>query len=174
MAQFKPSNAEGFFLPTTDLYDSQFVENVDINSPEFRDYLVWLQQSINTHALYINNKTNGIYETEELTSGGMFFSTNKGQSSTIYRQEYRTVVDFGALPDTGIQGVGHNIVGIDNTFTFTAIYGAASDPVALNYIPLSNPDIEIDVTINDVIIETTADLSNYTRCFVILEYIKSL
>lgn len=174
-----PDNVNpGLFIPTTPTFDVD-----DLKSPEqMKELIVRLSQSINTISMALNLKDSGYYVEEEFVNGQSYFpnpalGSNTPQQPTV-RQVFRKVIDFGALPNTATKTVAHNI-DIDSTFTFTRIYGTATDPVGLQYrpIPFSSTivianNIELSVTATNVLITTGINRSAFTRCFVVLEYIK--
>ena len=88
------------------------------------------------------------------------------------------VINFGALPNAGTKSVPHNIP-INGSYTFTRIYGAASDTTGLNYIPLpyASPtaanNIELNLDATNVNIITGSNRSNFNITYVIVEYITS-
>lgn len=179
MAQPNPSI--GSFLPTTDVYDVESIYTLDINSEEFKLFLVRLRQSINNVALVVNNCETGYFPLFEIMNGQIFFPNPSLNSTTsqlpVYRQVFRTTINFGALPNTGTTSVAHGI-DFTNTYSITHIYGAATDPVGLTYIPLpyTSPtaanNIELYADGTNVNIITGSNRSNYTTTYVILEYIK--
>jgi hypothetical protein len=83
---------------------------------------------------------------------------------------------MGALKNTGTTTAAHNITCDANT-TFTRIYGVATDPVGLTYIPLPYIDvsgafnIQLYVNSTSVNIVTASNRSNFTICYVVLEYL---
>lgn len=179
MAVPKPSI--GSFLPTTDVYDIASIYNIDINSDEFKLFLVRLRQSVNNIALVVNACETGYYALIEILNGQLFFPDPALSSKTTvlpaYRQVFRIVVNFGALPDTATKSVAHGIAPT-STYSFTRIYGTASDTTGLNYIPLpyasntAGASIELNVDATNVNITTGSNRSNFNITYVILEYIK--
>jgi len=119
----------------------------------------------------VNDKDIGQYNTVELINGQLFFRSGNPQS---YRQVYRKVVDFGALPNTGTKNVAHGITWNSNT-RFTRIYGTATDP-STRAIPLPYVDttagnsIELSVDTTNVQVITAADYTGYTDTYIVLEY----
>ena len=180
MASFLPLNTEGIFLPTTGRYDSQLIESIDINSPEFKTFLVSLQEALNDHALYINLKTSGRYDLKENINGNVFFQipgTSSASQSFNPRQDYRTVVNFGPLPNNNTTSIPHNIPNFNADFTGTRIYATATNPgLSMIPIPTTNAmgEIYIDVDNMNVNITTTYNASNYTRVIVVIEYLKTI
>ena len=171
----------GSFVPTTNVWDPQQLFQVEITSPEFKEILVRLYQNINLIAIALNSKDSGIYVQDEFVNGQLFFEdpslTGASSTNPSLRNVYRTVVNFGALPNNTIKSVAHNIP-ITSAYTFTRIYGAASDTVGLTYIPLPYVDdtgslnIQLDVDNVDVNVTTNSDRTNYTVTYIILEYLK--
>lgn len=161
----------GFFLPTTYLFGNESQKELTRN----------LYRNVNSIILAVNAKDTGIYELTEFINGQVFFSnpalTSLTPQTPTQRQVFRKVINFGALPNTGTTSVAHGIAP-DSTFTFTRIYGTASDTTGLTYIPLpyasstaaNNIEIHIDVT--NVNIITGIDRTAFDTTYVILEYLK--
>lgn len=185
MANPLVSNA-GSFVPTTNIWDTQQLYDVDINSAEFKELLVRLYQNINNIALVLNTKDTGYYSTVEFVNGQLFFPNPAGNTSTMqgnaYRQVFRTTINFGALPNAGTKSVAHNInisTFTPTTYSFTRIYGAASKPDQTEFIPLPYSsatlanNIELYVTNTNVVITTAVNYSAYTTTYLVLEYIQN-
>ena len=178
MALSQEKTNTGAFLPTTSIFDAVNINNVDIKSQEFKDILVRLYQSVNNIALMVNIKDSGYYDLSEFINGQLFFpdqtlSSSAGQTPE-YRQVFRKVIDFGALPNSTSKSVAHELT-IDANTSFTRIYGAASDPTGLNYIPLpfaGTGQIAIDVDSTNVKVTTSSARSSYTIAYIVLEYLK--
>lgn len=170
----------GLFIPTTDVYDVSALQEIDVNSQEFKYFLVRLRQSINNAALAINLKDSGYYVPTEFINGQVYFP-NPGLSSTTaqsptYRQVFRKVIDFGALPDTASKSVAHGII-TTAAYSFTRIYATASDTTAQSYIPIpyastTGDDIELSVDATNVTITTLSDRTSFDVCYVVVEYLK--
>ena len=166
----------GAFLPTTNIWDVSELKDVDVNSEEFKELLVKLYRNLNNMALSINLRDAGYYDRTEFISGQQFFP-NPALSSTTsqtpeYRQAFRKVINFGALPNSSTKSVAHELT-ITNAFTFTRIYGAASDTAALQYIPVPGGTTTISVDATNVSVTTTSNLSSFGTTYIILEYIKN-
>ena len=173
---------KGSFVPTTNIWDVGAIQEVDVNSPEFKELLVRLYQNINLIAIQLNGKDAGYYVLGEFINGQSYFPnpTTAAANPTIpvvLRPVYRLTLDFGALPNTGTKSVAHGIV-VDNNTTFTRIYATASDTTGHTYIPIpyisatENREVEITVDATNVNITTSANLSNFNQCYVVLEYMK--
>lgn len=175
----------GLFLPTTDIYDSQIIKDLDITSPDFKEFLVVLRQSINNVAIAVNLKDSGYYMIDqEFVNGQAWFSNpalvTTNPSTRVFRQDFRIVVNFGVLPDTATKSVAHNIpinAASGPAYSFTRIYATASDPVNFKYIPIpyasTTTIVELNVDQTNVNITTNANLSAYTITYVVLEYLKN-
>ena len=170
----------GLFLPTTEIFESQEVEELNNN----------LSNIINEHALAINQKDTGIYETDTGATGtpinfvcGQTYFPNPspptGVNPNARRQVFRKVVNFGALPNAATKSIAHRIT-TNETFTFTRIYGTATDPGAsaiTSAIPLPfssptlNQNISLTVDATNVNITTAIDYSAYTTTYIVLEWI---
>lgn len=177
-----PRRNIGLFLPTTQVWDVSDIYRTDVQSKEFKELLVRLYQNLNAMAAAINLKDSALYDTSEFVNGQTFFPNPALSSATTtypaMRQVYRKVVNFGALPNAAAKSVAHEL-DVNGSYTFTRIYGAASDTVSNVYIPLPyasptalNMAIELNVTATNVVITTGIDYSAYTICYVILEFIK--
>lgn len=132
----------------------------------------------------VNTKEGGLYTLQELINFQQYFTAG---NPLVFRNVYRTVVNFGALPNAGSKSVAHNIQGIDpgggnpSTFSFTHIYATASRQVSGNikFIPIpyvSTTEVnEIGISVDPtfVTISTSINYSDYTICYVVLEYLKN-
>ena len=164
---FSPQNAIQSFVPTTFI----FPENEDDVRLVLTDYLKKIVAAVNA-------KDIGQYNTQELVTGQQFFTAG---NNNAFRQTYRKVIDFGALPNAAVKSVAHGITTLGTT-VFTRIYATATDPAATSinqaipipYINVNAPadSVELYVDATNVNIETTtANYTAFTTCYVILEYI---
>ena len=181
MSRFSPPDAEGFYVPTTDVSDAKTLQTLDVNSPEFKDFLVRLQQRLNNLALYQNNKVAGIFSLDEQINGKQYFQTiqgaGTGQQSQIQRQVYHKTFNVGPLlfPGPNIIPTGLDIT---SDWIATAIYGTATEPGArMIPLPFASPtdieNIKLEVIGTDIVITTAMDYSAFTITYVTLEYVKS-
>lgn len=178
----------GAFVQTTQIWDLGNMQDVDVNSPEFKELLVRLYQQINNIVNVLNIKDTGMYQLSEFVNGQVFFAnpdlnnpvTNPNlQQSPEDRQVMRKVINFGILPNAGLKSIAHGITCTTKT-TFTRIYGAASDVIAaFHYIPLPYADaagvdnIQLDVDATNVNVTTASNRTNFTITYIVLEYIQS-
>lgn len=171
----------GSFVPTSYVWDVARLYEIDINSDEFKELLVRLYQNINAISLSLNIKDTGMYNTSEFVNGQIYFPNPSLNSSTAttpdFRQVYRLVINFGALPNATTKSVAHGITTTQVT-TFTRIYATASDTTGKTYIPIpyasaiAADNIEIYVDATNVNIVTGIDRTNFNVCYVILEYLQ--
>ncbi len=171
----------GSFVPTTNIWDVSRLYEVDVTSNEFKELLVRLYQNINLIALNLNMKDTGYYVLQEFVNGQLYFPNPSLDSTTpqspTYRQVFRTVINFGALPNDTTKSVAHGL-SITSTYSFTRIYGASTKSDQTSFIPLPyssttlNQNILLSVTATDVVVTTGIDYSSYTTTYIVLEYIK--
>lgn len=88
---------------------------------------------------------------------------------------YRKVIDFGELPNAGSKSVAH---GVADIVRFTRVCGIATDAAGQN-LPLpmvsANGANNIYLAVGNarVTIQTASDRSNFTWCYITLEYLRS-
>jgi hypothetical protein len=140
-------------------------------------------QNLNLMANVLNAKETGNYNNSFPTNcSQQWFANPVNNSSTMARGQqrpvFRTVINFGALPNATKKSIPHYIVCNGET-TFTRIYGVASNTTGLKYIPLpfvdvtgTNP-VQLDVDSTNVNVTTITNLTAYNVCYLILEYILS-
>lgn len=182
MPTYNRQSEPGLFLETTSVLDVQSIYELDIKSDQFKEFLVNLRDVINNIALALNLKDTGYYDQREFVNGQVYFPNPNLSSLTpqnpTWRQVFRRVYLWpNALPNTNIDSQPHGLT-ITNGFTFTRIYGCASDTVAPSYIPIpytgsTGNVVELWVDNVNINIRTNADFSAYTTSYVILEYIKN-
>jgi len=166
----------GSFIPILFDFDVAQLEQMNVNSTEFKELIVRLYQYINTMSLAINTREGGYFPLYEYINGQLYFPTAT-QDTAVFRSVFRKVINFGALPNAGTKSVAHKL-NITGGYSFTHIYATASDQTGLHYIPIpyASPtlvnNIEINVDATNVNITTGSNRSNFTICYVILEYIK--
>ncbi len=172
-------NNTGLFVPTTNIYEIDNIQQQGLDKELIKNILVHLYQDMCNVAIALNLKDSAYYFDQEFMNGQVLFpNPNMNNANSAGRQIFRTVVNFGTLPNATTKSFAHNI-DIDNATTFTRIYAAASDPVNFSYIPIPYSsitvvadNIEISVNSTDVIITTGSNRSAYTTTYVILEYVK--
>lgn len=172
-------NNTGLFIPTTNIYEINDIQEEGLSSEKLRNIFVHLYQDMCNVAIALNLKDTGYYFDQEFMNGQMLFP-NPGVINTNYagRQIFRSVINFGALPNTATKSYPHNIQ-ITNTTSFTRIYATTSNTMTFSYLPIPYSstvavadNIEISVDSVNVNITTGTNRSAYTTTYVILEYVK--
>jgi len=172
---FNIQNNIGLFIPTTNVWDIQNLEEGKDITPALKELLIRLYQNINTISLALNLKDSGYYVQQEFMTGQVFFPDANNNASG--RQSFRTVVNFGALPNNTTGLMAHGI-DVFNSFIFTRMYGCASNQITMSYLPIPYASaatvdiIELSADATNVYITTSSDLSAYTQTYIILEYVK--
>ncbi len=179
MASFSDQANPGAFVTTTNIWDPAELYTIEVTSSEFKELMVRLYQNLNTMALNLNIRDAGYYSEEEFVNGQTYFPnpdlTGATEQTATFRQVFRKVINFGALPNTALKSVEHELT-INDAFSFTRIYGTASDPIAGTYIPLPYAGanaIELNVNRTNINITTTSNRTAFTITYIVLEYIKS-
>lgn len=189
--------SSGAYVPTTFIFDVAQLYQVDVTKPEFKELLVRMYQNINLMCNVLNVKETGMYLPQELVNSQSWFPDPTLNSTTpqvpSFRQNYRLVVECGALPAAGTKQIPHNLT-VSNQYTFTRIYGCSTNPtlfttpptpfgappLGMNYIPLpyvsvrdATGSIELSVDQQNINITTAGtNYSNWTITYVVLEYLK--
>ncbi len=173
---FPDSVNPGLFLSTTPMFDVG-----DLNQDNLKQLVIKLTQFTNDIAIILNQKDSALYTLQQFVNGQTFFpnpalSSNTPQTPTP-RQVFRQVFLTGPLLNTGTLLIPHNIAPTD-LFTFTRIYGTASDTMGLNYIPIPQAFIGgniIDLSVDavNIIIRTNFDATQYNIVYVVLEWLKN-
>jgi len=172
---------------TTNL-DSQVFETYvpvyDVIPANWDDSRAVIVEQLKRIANAVNIREVGWYLDEELLSGKAFIPTANlladGGTSQQFRQVLRKVIDFGALPAAGVKSVPHGISFTAN-FTLVQMYAAATDPVALSAIPIPyaspnalNEAVALNMDSVNVNIGVGVNRSNYTRTYIVIEYLQEL
>ena len=150
--EFGPQDSPGLYVPNTFILDMELIENVDLNSPEFREQLINLYQNLNLIAISLNQKTNGVYPLTEINSSQQLF----------------------ADPDS----ITSYIPTIASPISITVnLYGGATDQAAKLFFPLpytstTGDHIQLNFDGTNVNITTLSNRTNFTVTCVILEYVK--
>lgn len=179
---FNSQMTPGMFVPTSNVWDVSEIYNIQNITPELKELLVRLYQNLNNMSLALNAKDTGYYIQQEFMTGQVYFPnpaySSFTQQAPTLRGTYRTVVNFGALPNTTTKSIPHYI-NITDAYSFTRIYGVATKTSPFSSIPLpfSSPTLNenIKVSIDNAYVSVTTDIdySAYTICYIVVEYIKS-
>jgi len=175
----------GLFLPTTYEFDIQRIQDVEVNSPEFKELIVRLYQTINNIAIVTNFKESGFYVQTEFVTGNLWYPdptlTMNTTSEPIFRPTYRITVPFGALVNNATKSVPHGITLITASFRIKEVFGVTNKlTLPFSYIPLNYADssgniasIIVDATnINITTTSVTINWSLYTDLDIVILYVK--
>lgn len=159
-----PANSQSAFLSTTEVFPE--------DSEEFLIKITNVYASI---ANSTNLKEIGQYDLDELVTGQQWFTP--GDPGTK-RTPYRTVVNFGALPNIATKSVAHNLTDFAS-ITFTRIYGISTIPGTTGLpLPFTNPagiaeSIALFVDATNVNVITGTNRTAFTETYVVLEYVRN-
>lgn len=164
----------GLYVGTTSVWEINKLGSADVNTEEYRLLLVRLAQNLNSYALALNAKESGYYDTQEFVTGQQFFSTDPTNIGKL-RFSFRLVLNVGAL-GASTTTVPHGLA-IDANWTFTRMYGTASDNIGFNYYPIpyagaAGAYIGLVANATNVVIDNNSGVV-FTSCIVVLEYLKS-
>lgn len=163
----------GLFIATTDVWEISQLMEVNVNSEEFKLLLVRLYQNINNIALALNLKDSAYYVLEEFVDGQKFFSITDDANNL--RDNFRRVFNIGAL-GAGVTTVAHGLA-ITNQWTFTRIYGTATDNIGNNFYPIpfagaAGAYISLRADLTNVIVDNNSGVA-FNKCIVVLEFLKN-
>ncbi len=116
------------FIQTTEIFDVQQIQSLDIRGPEFKEFLVILTQATNNIALALNDKTHGFYSLQHYPCGKQLFPViPTGNNRGLARSTYF----IPALPNAaGVSVTAHNIPWTNETFILSSTC-QANDPDAV-------------------------------------------
>lgn len=132
-----------------------------------------LTENYTEFAEAINARDIAVYSTDQILNGQQF-----RVAGTIH-EVFRKVIVFGALPNAATKSVAHGIT-INATvpnFYFTRIYGTAKDPTTNIFLTLPHVNvtalasqISLFADSTNVNVVTGINRTNFTECYIILEY----
>src|SRR5580692_710292 len=125
-------------LPDRDVYDVDVIEGLDVNSQQFKDFLVRLYQITNDIKISVNSRDGGFWPLGEFNTGMQYYP-NPADPTATPRTINRCVVNFGALPNNATKVVNHNInagIGTTTNYFFIGHSAWANDTTNLIYFPI--------------------------------------
>lgn len=160
--------------------DEIYLSVYDYVPESWEDAKPFLVEQLSKISNAVNIREIGYYYDEEIETGKSFIPADEmlGSNSSDSQQSraiFRKVIDFGPLPNAGAKTVPHGIT-FDSNLTLISLSAGATNPTSLDAIPVPfssptlNENIKLHITSTDVRILTGIDYSDYTRCFVTIEY----
>lgn len=171
----------GMMLPTSYNWEVSQIYQIPGIPEELKLLLVRLYENVGNISLAVNLKDTGYYTNQEFLNSQVYFpnpsTTSSATNQQQFRQVFRTVVNFGALPNATTKTAFHNIQ-VNSGYSFTRIYGCATRVDINGFIPLPyssptlNKNVELFADNEKVTVISAIDYSAYTVCYIVLEYIK--
>jgi hypothetical protein len=170
----------GLFVGTTDVWEVSRLQDIDVNSQEFKLLLTRLYQNINSISLALNLKESAYYLNTPFVTGKVFFPT-PGTNQNNLRQDQRMVFNIGALPP-GVTTVPHGLPIINltggppvTTWTGTRLYGTATDTTTPQFysIPFAGAGgtyISVIPNGTNVVIDNGTAVT-FQQCIIVFEYL---
>lgn len=155
---------------------NSFVPVYSVSPEKPEDLRNFATEQLRIHANGINFREIGWYLDQETITGKNFIPGTSSPNDQTYRTIFRKVVPFGPLPNNTMISMPHGIT-FDANFTLIDFWATATDPVSFKGIPIpyssvvAGMNVELDINQTSVMITTTANYSNYTRCNVFIEYL---
>ncbi len=174
-----PNFSQGFFLSTTPFYDTHIIMDMDIESDEFKEFLVRLRDTITAHAIAINQREIGSYSQIEIISGNAFSFNINDKSSVKDKIESRVWIETNALPASGTKTIAHGIDFSNDVITSTRIIGAATnsstnDSIPLPYSsPVLNENIGVRIDNTNIYITVGKNWSSYDISNITIQFIRN-
>lgn len=161
-----------------------YVPVYDAIPDKWEDARAFVVEQLKRLANGVNIREIGWFLDQELLSGKAFIPGSNDQTdggtSQQYRSVLRKVIDFGSLPNSTTKSEPHEIF-VDANFSLVFMGAYATDPSGFTALPIPYADpntlanaIELNMDDTNVNITTGSNRSNYTRCFITIEYIQEL
>ena len=158
-------------LPTEGL--QTFLPLYDVVPEDWQDARPFFVEALKRISFAVNVREVGNFFAYENLTGQQFAPTISQEGN--YRDVYRKIINFEALPNATTKSVAHGI-NYTSAFTLVNLWISATDPVgltsfSLQYYSIAASDIKLNLTSTNVVVQTASDYSAYTRSFVIIEYL---
>jgi|SRR5580692_4086821 hypothetical protein len=158
-----------------------FVPVYDVAPKTWEEGMPFIVEQLKKLANAINAREIGFFLDQELLTGKNFIpginDASDGGSSQQFRSILRKVIDFSSPGGIAASNSKPHGITFDNNFTLMQLYGSATWPnnfaIPIPYVTASN-FIQLYMDTTNVNIVTNGPFTNYTRCFVVIEYIQEL
>ena len=138
-------------LPTTQIWDPSEIEKMDVNTPEFKRFLLSMHQNMNSMAMAVNEKASGTMSSQDtvvgqVDLGGVNASTTFPSGKTVF-DLYRKVINYGpieneaggsktfSVPHNIPQSLNGNLAVVSLSCVANRLYGASGGRVVSTPIP---------------------------------------
>ena len=158
----------GLFRPTTTILDVSRLQDINVTSPEFKELLVRLYQTVSNIDIAVNLKESSLYFLEEFVTGQLWHNTADPDPNN-QRQGFRKVIT-GTTLGAGVTNFAHGLT-ITSTWKLTHLYGGASDSVGMVYYPITHPLIAAHVDVTNVVVNNTTGVT-FDNVEIVIEYLK--
>lgn len=167
-------NNTGSFVTTTNIWDAQAIEQVDVTSPEFKSLLVALYFDVNTIATVLNNKVSGYLVDQEFVSGKLYANPTSANPNDLIPGFTKSFIFTGPI-GAGITSINHGIT-VDANLRWISIIGAATDNIGFGGYPITYGDpsgnnIGVTTSATQIIIDNGSGV-NFSSAYVTVEYVK--
>jgi hypothetical protein len=162
----------GVFVQQSPIFDVGELQDVDLNSENFRELLVRLYQQMTNISIVLNLKTSGYYTNTEFVTSELYFAPDNNPANM--RSIFMMTVDTGVINPGLNPGIPHGLT-IASTWRFISIYGAANNTSTNNYYSLpyaAAAGIEVRLNATDIVIDNSTGLT-FLESEIILKYIKT-
>lgn len=168
----------GLFV-SSNVLSSVNIYKFNLNSKEFKDFLVKLSDLLSKLTTIVNLKTSGLHPLSEFITGETYFP---GSGPVTRNIESRPVtcmtINFGALPDTNTKSVAHGITfDANTTFVESSIMSTSTSLLKSISIPHASATaidiVEFNIDNTNVSIKTGKDMTDYDKTIIVLKYISN-
>lgn len=148
----------------------------DVDYPDnFEEFIDVFNIEIKKIIDAINSKEGGLYTLQELSTFNRYYDT---VNLSNLRNVYRRTINFGRLPNATTKHVSHGNT-LNSEAKVTKLYGGATNLITGSFIPLPfssttlADNIILQATLDEVIVTTGANYSDYTDCTIVFEYVRN-
>ena len=165
----------GSYVQQTPLFELNRLQEVNVNSDEFKLLLVQLFQQVNNICVVLNNKDSGFYVPQEFLTGSYLQNPLAPSDPSQQRQIFRFTLFTGTI-NPGVNVYAHGLT-ITATWAFVKGQGMATDNTGGNYYPLPWPsaagatNIEVKVDNTNVTITNNSGIT-FNQGYIPFEYVK--
>ncbi len=164
-------------LPTTQIYDPSEIMELDVNSEEFKEFIVQLNQTQQDLLVNANLKPGGFYSQTIFLSGNQWYP-NPNDPSNTNRTSLRLAIPTGALTNSGpVITIAHGIPNVNATNTWVILGGAATNNTSAPWQGIPIPYIgakgyvSLDVDATNIYLQCSGNFAAYTTSQVYIEFI---